>query len=457
MQNPSLYEIQSSIYQPNWVDLVLLPIYIFILLFMARMIIWKFLNNSPLKQWVMPGLLLKMIGALFITLSYTYYYKGGDTSGYYNESRLITEAILDDPSAIKLIWQSIDNRSTDVKDFFKYFNYSNSNDTFTVILLTTFVNLFTFNSFFISAIVYSFISFWCMFAAAYTFSTLEKAHSKGIMIGMFFFPNVFAWSSGILKDTICLSSLCIIHFCIFQFFERKKITFFYTLIFIVSFYLLLKVRIFIIACYLIVMAIYIYLKFRSMIKNTMIKNTLGIILIVGSTTSLYQLFDFLSSSSKLYNIETIFKTAKTQRDYIYYISQQSQGSTYTLGDFDFESYEVLFMLPSALNVSLFRPYLWEVKNIMMLFSALEASFVLYFFGYVMLKMKRKEIVEFITYQPVNVYIFIFSILYLILVGLTSYNFGSLVRYKTLAYPFFLILLMQLYYKARMPYNNPKAD
>ena len=55
------------------------------------------------------------------------------------------------------------------------------------------------------------------------------------------------------------------------------------------------------------------------------------------------------------------------------------GSTYSLGEFDYSTSGIVKKIPAALNVSLFRPYIFEVRSAVMLISSLENTlFILIF-------------------------------------------------------------------------------
>ena len=80
----------------------------------------------------------------------------------------------------------------------------------------------------------------------------------------------------------------------------------------------------------------------------------------------------VGEDNQRYSLETISATAE--------ITEKQGGSGYTLGDFDYSPSGMIRKIPLAINVSLFRPYLWEVKNPVMLLSAIESLVFLLFTG-----------------------------------------------------------------------------
>jgi hypothetical protein len=150
-----------------------------------------------------------------------------------------------------------------------------------------------------------------------------------------------------------------------------------------------------------------------------------------------------------YNLETISETARVTAEWIHFVSQRDQGSAYTLGDFDYSPAGMARKFPMAIWVTLYRPYLWESHNIVMLLSALESFALLIFTIYVFYKVGVRRVFAKVTSTPILTFVFLFSIIFAFAVGVTTYNFGTLVRYKIPMYPFFVAgLFILLTYSKR---------
>ena len=138
-----------------------------------------------------------------------------------------------------------------------------------------------------------------------------------------------------------------------------------------------------------------------------------------------------------YDVENLAETARITAEWIHYVSIREQGSAYTLGDFDYSPVGMLSKFPQAVWVSLYRPHLWEVNNVVMLLSALESFALLLFTIYVIYKTGIMKALQLISSKPILIFCFMFSIVFAFAVGISTYNFGSLVRYKIPLYPFFV--------------------
>src|SRR4030095_13733542 len=64
-------------------DLVLVPVYLTLLLIAAYLYRNVVYARSPLKKYFIPGLLVRIFGALALGVIYLFYYNGGGDTFYY--------------------------------------------------------------------------------------------------------------------------------------------------------------------------------------------------------------------------------------------------------------------------------------------------------------------------------------------------------------------------------------
>ena len=139
-----------------------------------------------------------------------------------------------------------------------------------------------------------------------------------------------------------------------------------------------------------------------------------------------------------------FKSFVT-RDYLYRISNEQDGSGYTLGDMDPTLAGMLQRAPDGINVTLFRPYLWEARKPIVMISALES--LLYFIFTIVAIVRNNPIrmVQRIFADETLQFCLVFTLIFAFAVGLSTSNFGSLVRYKIPCLPFYTAFLIILFY------------
>jgi ABC-type sulfate transport system permease component len=108
---------------------------------------------------------------------------------------------------------------------------------------------------------------------------------------------------------------------------------------------------------------------------------------------------------------------------------------------------MLSKFPAAVVVTLYRPFIWESRKVIILFSAMESMIFLYL---TLLVFYRNGIKTFrkIFSDPTLFFCLVLTLIFAFAVGISSYNFGALSRYKIPCMPFFGAFLVILLYKGR---------
>ena len=179
---------------------------------------------------------------------------------------------------------------------------------------------------------------------------------------------------------------------------------------------------------------WIWLKIDSSFNSKIIK-PLAIIL-----TFIISIFILRINEKQLNNIAT---KAKITADWVYYKSNKDGGSSYNIGELDGTFLGMLKVLPSSVNVTLYRPYIFEVKNIVMLLSSLESTALLFLTLYLIALHKPSNFFNLYFKNPFLLFCLVFSIVFAFAIGSSTYNFGSLVRYKIPLLPFFTFSLLKI--------------
>lgn len=142
------------------------------------------------------------------------------------------------------------------------------------------------------------------------------------------------------------------------------------------------------------------------------------------------------------------RTAKDTQNWLYLSSQLQGGSGYSLGNIDYTPIGLLKIFPKAVNVSLFRPYIWEAKKPILIPAAIEGLVSLFFTIRLIYKAGFIRFFKLILTNPEVQFCMVFSLIFAFAVGFTSYNFGALVRYKIPLMPFYYIALFILQTKKK---------
>ena len=418
-------------------DLIITPIWLLIIYGVA-FLLKNNVTNQNNKRYFIPALTLKIIGAISLGLIYQFYYGGGDTFTYFsNGAKNIHDAFLSSPGegfeliftprkypVYPSIWAS------------RIWIYKSETEFF-VARVAGFFDIFTYHTYSATASLFAVLSFsgaWSLY------SVLTKIYPlihKKLAIGILFIPSVVFWGSGILKDSLTFAGVCWIAYGIFNIFQLNKSHLISIISILIGFFILYTVKIYILLCFIPCTIFWFFIRNLSKIKNIFIKTILApIVLAIGTTISFYSALKVSAESSR-YSIENIQQTAEATAWWISYSGDLQQGSTYTLGDLDFSASGIIKKSIPAIWVALFRPHPWEVKNPVMALSALENLFILFLVFKIFRRGGILKSIKMISKNPILVYFFSFSILFAFAVGLTTYNFGSLVRYKIPLLPFFV--------------------
>ncbi len=401
------------------------------------------------RRYFFPALTVRIIGALAVGFLYQFYYEGGDTFAYHTHgSRPLWEAIMESPSeGFRLLFLNGEYGPGIWKTASRIW-YWNDPQSFFVIRIAAILDLFTFSTYSATAVLFSVIAFaggWMFFL---TFYKLYPGMHKWIALSVLFIPTVVFWGSGIVKDTITLAALGVSTYCFHRLFIEKRIRLGSVFLILFSFWIIFSIKKYILLCFLPAVLLWWVAKNFSRIPSTMLRIVLAPLTGILAIFLAYYAVLKVGEDDPRYNISTLAKTAKiTAYDIRYgWGARTGEGSGYTLGELDGSWQSMVKLAPQAINVSLFRPYVWEVINPLMLLSALEGLFLLSVTIYLIAKVRLK-LFSYLQ-QPDVLFCFVFAMIFAFAVGISTFNFGTLSRYKIPMMPYFLLALgiVQCYWK-----------
>lgn len=183
---------------------------------------------------------------------------------------------------------------------------------------------------------------------------------------------------------------------------------------------------------------------KNLIKGSFIRIVLVPIIIVLFLSLTTLIIRDISAAAGKYDLNKVETTLEGFRSWHGYLAKTQDQSGYTLSSTDFSPLGMIRMLPEVLNVTFFRPYLSEIRNMPTLIGAFESVILLLFTLYLILT-RRGGFFKLIFYNKDIRFMMIFAISFGFIVGISSYNFGALSRYKMPA-QMFLILALTLIHK-----------
>lgn len=166
-------------------------------------------------------------------------------------------------------------------------------------------------------------------------------------------------------------------------------------------------------------------------------------LIVG----LVSVSSIVASVSKQLAVDNLVNNVEQRMDH--WSRNSNHGSSYSLPTINLTPQGIAAATPSLFATGLLRPFVWESRKPIILFTALETFAILLLTFFVFYKVGVFKTVKEIFSDPMLVGIITFCLIFFPIVALTSGNFGTLVRYKLPCVPFYLVLLFVVYNKYKL--------
>ncbi|AMM51672.1 hypothetical protein TH61_11460 [Rufibacter sp. DG15C] len=436
----------------DYKDLILTPIYLIIVYIIAYRIRPK-VTNKLTKRYFIPAITVKLFGAIGVGCLYFFYYGGGepggtgDTFNYFKESSVIHEAILESPTlGLKILFKEA-GYDPEAYKYISRIDWYDTTNNFFVIQTATIFGLLSFNTYTIIAIFFALLSFSGLHALYIALLKIFPKFHKELATGVFFVPSLFFWGSGLMKDTICIGALGWAFWAFHKALIQKSSIITTSLILLLSLITIQIVKTYILLCFVPSAILWIFMENNKKIKNKILKAVISPILIIGGIGIGYIAGTNLTEGSE-YDVENVAETAATTSNYLERQTARKAvgartGSTYTVGKLDGTIQSMITAAPQAILVSLYRPFLFEVRNPVMLLAAIETSWLLITTLIIFWKRGFIKTISTIRKNPLLTFCLVFTLTFAIGVGLTSGNYGTLVRYRTPLIPFFVTLLMIL--------------
>jgi hypothetical protein len=445
-------------------DTLLAPFYLILVLLFAYKYKAKHQHEHPAYKYFIPGLLAKIVGAIGLGLVYYFYYGGGDTVNYFTTASAFVDLFLRDKSDFihvyfgqpffsEIFLLKGDHDFGGGEEFVYWIN-----DPYAFFVAKCFfpVVLIACKSYMSSAILVASICYIAVWKLYMVFVEEIPELYKQFAFCILFVPSVTFWGSGIMKDSLSFSSACLYVHGFYWLVIRKKYSVWNVTYIIIAAFMLLSIKPYILFALLPGSIVWFVALKVVNIKNALIKIAIAPAIIVIGGALAFTLMSNLGDKLGKYSIDKVFDTAHgAQQDLkqSYY-----QGNTFDIGDYEPTITGLLSVSHKATFAALFRPTLFDVRNIVMLFSALENAFLLIFCLYLLVKLKFYKFFILVQEHPLALFSMIFALFFALSVGVSISNFGTLVRLKIPSIPFFVSSLVIVNHlmimKKRVPEMSP---
>ncbi|MFH0895760.1 MAG: hypothetical protein V2A54_15100 [Bacteroidota bacterium] len=446
--------------QPGFFDICLMTTYFIVIYLIIKLIENKNRLKNPAYNYFSIGFLIKVFMSQAICIVYTYVYSGGDSTAYYVSAEKMGELAFDNSYGyFRILMGSIGYENFSEYGLPTWFDWPfrfDDQSSWVVVRLTSLFTIIGFKNYFTTSLLLSIFSYFGTWKLFLLLNRLYPGKSKQLAIAFLFIPSVAFWGSGILKDTYTYSAICWFMFCFYKIFiDRSKFASNLIGLFI-AIYIIIIIKPYILVALLPGCFLWFSHSWYMRGKTGFMRfATLPLILVIALFVNIFIISTVRKNLGEYGTIEGILnKAVATQMDLK---NDFYGGESFNIGEFDANIGSVIAKVPEGLIAGLYRPFLWEAKNPLMLLSAIENLFLLILLFYVLIKISLKKSIKIVIANPYLFFTLSFSLFLAFSIGLTSSNFGSLVRYKIPIIPFYVSGLFLLIGIAKDKKNEKKLN
>lgn len=369
---------------------------------------------QPNTLFFLIAISLKLLAGIGVGLLYFYHYKHGDTLNYWHDLQIIKtfsfheyyDYLTNQEISKNLIYKPIQQRALNFVRMISLFN------------------LLIQGSYWAMALLLSAFNFWACWYLYERIVSIFPQLKKLTYVVLFMNPSFVFWSSGLMKESVIVGIVFICQAILLGFVYQKITSYkwLYIVFLVCSFIIVWKIKYYFIAAFL---GFFIpYLLVKLLVKKS------------NYQFSIYLMIVFISllGASFLHpnlQIQNVLEAIVLNHDLT--IKFSSENAYIIFNNLSSTPISFIENLPKALFCGLFSPLSFEL-NIRLVESLLN----LFILGMIIFNVKKyckeKWVLE--------VWVAIFFIAFLaIFLAFSSPNYGSLVRYKTIFSPLFLLLVL----------------
>lgn len=382
----------------------------------------KFIQQSGLPNYWLIGLfVLKVAAGVAYGWFYTTipnYEQSADTWKFFSDSKADTALLFHDP--VRYFTSILDNPyDRDYRHLFSSVNsYWNDLKHNYMVKIVSVFNVFTGSRYYVNVIFYSFLTFFGPIAFIRVMNDVFPGRKLIITAGTFLLPSFLFWSSGIHKDGLIFTYISLIVFVMYFGLKKNKLGFKEFSLVALLLLLIFPVRNHVVlAC---VPGLFAWWLAEKYFKRKWIAFLL--VTIIGSTA-------FFAAKYIHPKLDLPISIVLRNKDF------SSLGGNSFLPQRKLEPTFISFLqnAPQALNHTLVRPYVTEFLSPLYIASALEILLIwivvsVWFFRYTD-NPYRHSVVQFL---------FLTSMVLLLLTGYIVPQLGAIVRYRAIFFPFLLV-------------------
>lgn len=433
-------------------DFLLLPVYLLIFFYIVKRKA-NSLQTPELKKHYLAAFGLRMLGSVAYSMLVAYYYGYGDSFTYYKGSDFIHQQLAKNLSNIQYLFGS-------ASEFQQWYNIEEGDMALSgytaiaannaVMKIAGLVSFLAFNKFVIISLFFGLFSFAGQWKLFEVFNDYNKGRYQKLMAyAVLYTPSIWFWGSGLMKDSLCIGAAGFIISILYNSFVKKQISIKDWLLLPLFVLLLYIVKSYILAVILVALILALFVRYVANIKNLFVRAAVIALFILTTAVSLY-FADFSSFLNDL--VEESYSQIQTFSKN--YQSLQAEDETskaaVQLENLDPSLGSIIAKSPAAIFTTLYRPFLWESRKLIILLTSIESTVLLLLTLYLLVKTKFFGFFRICFSNGLIFFSFTVSILFALIIGFTTFNFGTMIRYKIILLPFYYFMLVAIFTAVQQP-------
>lgn len=432
----------------NFYNFILGPIYFLLIWYFSASFQKRKIKINGIYKYYTKGLVFKLVGCLTFCLIYSFYYDGGDTGAYFENSRAILNLLLSDfEKGLDVMFNERHNgqlRYFDKNTGLLHYYMFRDDATFSVSILTVLFTFLGMKLFIPTSLLLCTLSYTGLWKLFLLFNSFYSKYTNSLFYTICLVPSFVFWGSGIMKDTFIIFSTCWLTLSIYNVFFIFKKPIINIVLIVIHSIIIITIKPYVLLAFLFSALIWVYIYYNVKIKSYFFKfisyPVLGILFIV-FTISTYQNFGYLFGTYSTIE-SSMNKAIVTQEDLL---REEAYGkNNYDIGNIDPSIFGILSVAPISIFTAIYRPFLWESGSPTMIISGIENLISLSFTFFILLSVNPFTFIKILRKDNFLVFCLLFSMVFALGVGIASANFGALVRYKIPLIPYFFSFLIITY-------------
>ncbi|MEE4177013.1 MAG: hypothetical protein V2I46_05835 [Bacteroides sp.] len=409
----------------------------FMVLAIKHLPFFREIPGLPTKTLIAIFLIKVAAGTVFIFI-YTHYYepRTADVYRYFNEGRVLSGALLKNPIDYLRMLTGIGADAPHLQGYYDKMPYwwdpelyPVYNDNRLMIRYNALLNLLSFGKIHVNSVIANFVSLAGL-VAIYKFTLRHLAENKVKLLkyGVFLFPSMIFWGSGLIKEILLIPVMGFFIYFSDRIFSKERLKSYHYLVYaaLVFLFLLLKVYVLLllIPC---LAAFYLAGKVKrpsvGSIFPMVILSAAIVVLMLGWLFPQFDPFTILAKRQNFFMRFSVYVKAGSLIEEVY---------------LDPNLTSIISYIPRALFNVLFRPHLLDSANPIILSAAVENLGILAILGLTGFYGFRKKRLDRLEWFGIW-----FTLLLFIFIGITTQVYGTLVRFKIPALPFLWVAFISL--------------